>query len=300
MTRRRDERGHWYLLTGLLLGLAAGLVYAWVVQPVEYVDTSPASLRSDFKDQHRALIAAAYAFNGDLVRAEARLKLLGDKDLIRTLSEQAQRSLAQDSASSEARALGLLAIAIGQGSGAPANPALETPNATTPPTPTNPPPPTFTPTLLPSPTQAPTDTPLPPSPTTPGDLPLPTDTPTPTRSPSATPGGPFVLDSRQPVCDSKLSQPLIIIEASNAAGQPVAGVLVIVTLVGGSGEERFYTGLKPEKGLGYADFIPAPGKTYTLRLGEAGELVSNLVALECKDASGDIFWGALVLRFVQK
>jgi hypothetical protein len=90
-----EKRGPWYLLTGLVLGIALGLIYAWIFQPVQYVDTSPASLRSDFKDQYRALIAAAYLGNGDLVRARARLELIKDEDMFRAISEQAQRTLAQ-------------------------------------------------------------------------------------------------------------------------------------------------------------------------------------------------------------
>lgn len=310
---RRDERGHWYLLTGLVIGLILGLVYAWVIQPVEYVDTSPDSLRADFKDQYRALIAAAYVSNGDLVRALARLQLLKDEDTFRALSEQAQRTLAQDSASREAQALGLLAIAVGQGMGStPANPtvaaAAETanllqnsPTATTAPpdTPTPPPSATVPPTATPEPPTA-TLTPASETPTaTLAGLPRPTDTLAPTFTPSPTPGGPFVLTSRQAICEQKLTQPLIMIEAVNSAGQPVAGVLVIVTISSG-GEMRFFTGLKPEKGPGYADFIPAPGVIYTLRLGEAGELVTDLTALECKDASGSTFWGAWLLKFTQR
>ena len=36
---RDEERGHWYLLTGLILGFVLGLLYAWLVQPVKFVDT---------------------------------------------------------------------------------------------------------------------------------------------------------------------------------------------------------------------------------------------------------------------
>jgi hypothetical protein len=55
-----EERGPWYLLTGMVIGIVLGLVYAWVVQPVRYVNTSPGSLRVEFKDRYRALIASAY------------------------------------------------------------------------------------------------------------------------------------------------------------------------------------------------------------------------------------------------
>ena len=76
--RGQRERGPWYLLTGLIIGVVFGVLYAWLVSPVEYVDTPPASLRADFKDQYRVMIAAAYMANGDLLRARARLDLLQD------------------------------------------------------------------------------------------------------------------------------------------------------------------------------------------------------------------------------
>ena len=76
----REERGSWYLLTGLVIGIVLGLLYAWVVSPIEYVDTSPNTLRSDYQDTYRLNIALAYQATGDLARAQARLNLLGDED----------------------------------------------------------------------------------------------------------------------------------------------------------------------------------------------------------------------------
>ncbi|MDD2696431.1 MAG: hypothetical protein PHD58_10960, partial [Anaerolineales bacterium] len=90
-----ERRGAWFLLTGLIIGAVLGLLYAWVVQPVQYTNTAPASLRADFKDRYRALIALAYSADGDLVRARARLELLEDDDSYRSLAEQAQRTLAE-------------------------------------------------------------------------------------------------------------------------------------------------------------------------------------------------------------
>ncbi len=90
----KDERGPWYLLTGLILGLGFGLLYSWVISPVRYVDTEPSSLRSDFREQYRALIAVAFLSNGDLPRAKARLALLADLDIAKTIAIQAQ--LVQD------------------------------------------------------------------------------------------------------------------------------------------------------------------------------------------------------------
>ena len=57
-------KGALALLVALALGLAAGLGYAWGVNPVSYTDTSPASLRDDFRADYLTLIAVAYDAGG--------------------------------------------------------------------------------------------------------------------------------------------------------------------------------------------------------------------------------------------
>jgi hypothetical protein len=318
----KENRGSWYLLTGLLIGIGLGLGFAWFIQPVQYVNTSPASLRTEFKDQYRALIAAAYVANNDIVRARARLELLQDADIFRALSEQAQRYLAQGNAPEEARALGLLAIALGQEAPGPAvvitlPPPTATPTETASPssTPTLEPTQTSTPTPTEqlaltealstsapeaSPTLTPSASPTPRFSSTPTNTPRipPTFTPTLTRTPTATPGGPFVLLSRQRLCDQAFEKPLLQVQALDARSDPASGVLVTVAWQGGV--ERFYTGLKPEKGLGYADFTMTPGVLYSLQLGENGEIVVDLSAVSCTGSGGSVFWGAWLLTFTQQ
>jgi uncharacterized membrane protein YccC len=109
-----DERGNWYLLTGVVLGIILGILFAWVISPVKYVDTAPESLKDEFKDQYRVLIASAYVANGDLVRAKARLELLDEADIYLVVAEQAQQMLAEGGSVEEAQALGRLALALGQ------------------------------------------------------------------------------------------------------------------------------------------------------------------------------------------
>ena len=109
-----DERGNWYLLTGVVLGIILGILFTWVISPVEYVDTAPESLKDEFKAQYRVLIASAYVANGDLVRAKARLELLGEADIYMIVAEQAQQMLAEGGSVEEAQALGRLALALGQ------------------------------------------------------------------------------------------------------------------------------------------------------------------------------------------
>ncbi len=299
--RRRDQRGPWYLLTGLVLGFVGGLLFAWGIAPLRYIDTAPASLRAEFKDQYRAMIASAYMATGDLVRAQARLSLLGDEDPARALTIQAQQALAAGRPEAESRALGMLAMAVGQGAAplATAIPVTQTITSTA-----NLPSPTL-PALTPSlPVTAPSLTPAPPSPTPRGSVspsprartPEPTVTPLPTRTPTPTPGEPFALQDMELVCNPALQLPLIMVETFDAANQPVPAVEIIISWDGG--EDHFFTGLKPEMGLGYADFTMTLGVNYTLRLAAGGQPVPDIHAQEC-EVQGRRFWGAWQLIFVQ-
>ena len=297
----REERGPWYLLTGLVIGAALGLLYAWRISPVVYQDTPPSSLMAEYKDQYRAIIAAAFAANGNLARAQARLDLLGDEDTARSVAIQAQRALAENRPEAEVRALGLLAVALGQG-----NVPLPQAAITQVITPTLPVTTTLTiivrtPTSMAAGTTLTLEALLSASPTTsPTSLlrtPNPTPTPLPSRTPTPTRGAPFVLQDSRLVCNASFEQPLLIVEAYDAAGQPVPGAEVIVQWEGN--EDHFFTGLKPELGLGYADFIMTPGVTYSLHLSEGGEPVSDLSASECETASRGRFWGSWRIVFVQ-
>jgi len=111
---RKSKKSNWYLLTGLVLGLAAGLIFTWVIFPVVYEDTSPATLTEGYKEIYRRIIAEVYTATGDLDRAASRLNLLEDDDPISALGAQAQRALA-DGREKEARALALLASSIQSG-----------------------------------------------------------------------------------------------------------------------------------------------------------------------------------------
>src|SRR5687767_2628033 len=94
MERHSMRRIPWSVLLALLLGVGMGLAYAWVLSPHLITNAQPSALRADFKDQYRSLIAAAYAANGSLPRAQARLSVLGDANPVDALNAQAQRMLA--------------------------------------------------------------------------------------------------------------------------------------------------------------------------------------------------------------
>lgn len=281
----KEERGPWYLLTGLVLGFIIGIIYALRIAPVEFVDTSPGMFNAEHKAQYRALIAAAFASDGNLPRAEKRLSLLEDKDPARELTLQAQQALVDGRPESEARALGLLAIALSEGN---------TDSVVLPVIPTftlTPEPPTATPSPSPSPTASHTSTSVV---RTAG----PTLTPMPTRTATPTPGAPYVIEGEpEPVCQVDFSEPLLIVEVYDASGSQVPSVEVIVIWDGG--EQHIYTGLKPDRGLGYVDFLMEPGIEYSVSTAGGGEMITGLMSRECTTASGSTYWGTWILKYVQ-
>lgn len=62
----------------IALGAAAGLYYGWVINPVKYVDTTPDTLREDYKADYVLMVAEAYHAERDLGLAARRLALLGN------------------------------------------------------------------------------------------------------------------------------------------------------------------------------------------------------------------------------
>jgi hypothetical protein len=285
----KDERGPWYLLTGLILGVGFGLLYAWVISPIRYVDTEPSSLRSDFREQYRALIAVAFLSNGDLPRAKARLALLADPDIAKTIAIQAK--LAQDLAGPDSEKNGLMALAAALESGTVPLTPIALPSDTPTPEPSS--------TLTPTPVIALVEASATPTAGTalPTRTSAPTTTPLPSRTPTPTPGAPFILSEQSLVCDPLIKGPLIQVEAFDAALQPVPGLEILINA--GQGDDHFFTGLKPEISLGYADYAIQPGVTYQLRLAEGGASVPDLVAQECEDNAGNRYWGSLKLVFLQ-
>jgi hypothetical protein len=298
----RDDRGHWYLVTGFVIGIVLGLVYAWLIVPRERQDTSPASLQAEFKDQYRAMIASAFVATGNLPRAEARLVLLADDDVIQVLAAQAQRTLGEGKSPLEAQALGLLAVALGEGE----SNLIPSPLPSTTPTQNQE-------STLESPTSAnPVSAETTPLPTaTPGEQnpsltptgqnsqianagPT-TATPLPTRTPTATPGAPFVLQSNTFLCEPDLPNPLIQIVAQDTSGEPLPGQAITVTW--DAGEDFFFTGLKPEIDPGYADFLMEPGIVYEVHMSAGGQSVPDITPAECETETGSRYWGSWLLIF---
>lgn len=285
------KRFPWAWLVALLAGFSIGLAYTWVYSPVEYVDAQPHALRADFKDNFRAAIAAAYASNADLERARTRLALLGDPDPYQALTAQAQRMLAAGEPARGVQQVALLASAL-QGSQAVVAglTATETDVPATDAGLTSPP--DSTEALV-------ADSPEPATGSTSTSIPAQVLTATPRSTRTATPtlGAPYQLVGQDTVCDPELEEGLLQVVVTNLSRRQIPGAEIIITW--NSGEEHIFTGLKPELGHGYADFLMTPGVRYSVRMADGGTPASELSAPDCTSTGGEAYIGGIRLTFQQ-
>lgn len=272
-----ERRLLWEAIPALIIGIALGLLYSWVISPVAVVDAIPSALRADFKDQYRAVIAAAYSADGNLPRAQSRLSLLGDADILSALSAHAQRALSEGDAL-ESHQLAQLAAAL-QGN-APKQIITPTPGLVQAVTPSTG---ILTP-GFPTETSLPVETEIP--------LPFYTATPRATRTPTPLPGAPFKLLEQESLCDETLAEGLLqVITITSNNRRQIPGVELILAWAGG--EEHFFTGFKPELGNGYADIRMKPGVIYTLRAADGGAYISDLTPPVCQRENGEAYYGGI-------
>ena len=64
------------LLAGLI-GIAGGIVYGWVLNPVKFTETTPASLRADYRTDYVLMVAESFHASQDEALARRRLAILG-------------------------------------------------------------------------------------------------------------------------------------------------------------------------------------------------------------------------------
>ena len=292
------KRYYWaQLILALILGLGLGLTYSWVISPVRYVAAEPNILRDDFKDYYRSAIAAAYASNTDLERARARLALLGDPDPSQALTAQAQRMLAAGASPEEVQYVALLASALqGQAAVSQSHPATETVSPETA-IPTKkgetPVQPYSTATVVVPEASEPateigsTNTPIPQV----------SATPRPTQTATTTLGAPYQLIGQDTVCDPELAEGLLQVMVTKANRQQVPGAEIVIAW--NNGEEHIFTGLKPELGYGYADFLMSPDITYSVRMADGGTPATGLSAPVCTGTDDSSYRGGFYITFQQ-
>ncbi len=97
---------------GLVIGLAMGLIYGWVLRPVTYVDTSPGTLRQDFRADYVLMTAQAFDADEDLELARVRLAALGPRPPLDLVVEAIEYAVAQEFSQRDLDTLNRLAVAL--------------------------------------------------------------------------------------------------------------------------------------------------------------------------------------------
>jgi hypothetical protein len=254
-------------IIGLIIGAAAGLYYAWIVEPVVFTEASPARLNDRFQDEYVLLISQSYEADGDLEKAKERLIALGDPNVAERVANHFEESLRRGEPATVLKSLAILASRLGiQNPGISAFAPL----------------PTSTPFSVSAATSTGTDTQIQETqePTT---TPRPTLTPTP--APSATLVPAFRLLNREQLCDSFVPIERIEVIAVDSFLEPLPGAEVLVTWEDGS--DHFFTGFQPELGLGYGDFAMNPGVIYTVEMADGSQLVGDLSIVQCDTFGGE-------------
>ena len=68
-----------FILIALILGVGAGLAYGWIIDPIEFFDMTPDTLRADYKTDYVLMTAEAYRFEQDPGTAARRLAIFGSQ-----------------------------------------------------------------------------------------------------------------------------------------------------------------------------------------------------------------------------
>lgn len=269
------------VMLGLLIGTAVGLYISWGLWPLEDYASTPAQVKREYIPDYMVLIAERYMFDGDLPAAKARLSELGVPEPAQAVADLAGQYIREGREVGKIRALAQLAYGLGTATSGLAiyiNPAgVPTATPTSPPSPTAVSSPTFTP--------IPAETPA-----------VPTSAPaaSPTPVPSPTAGRlVFWLTERRRICGQGEGPGRIEIFVKDDEGQPYPNVAV--ELAWADGQETMYTGLKPERGLGYADFrLEDRAQAYAVQLAGSEERVEGLTgdprAAGCPPGAGYVSW----------
>lgn len=230
------------LLLTVAAGMAGGLLYAWMLEPSNSYESEPDALRTEDKYVYLALIGDLYVAEGDLARAESRLAAVGVEADGPILAELIADYLDAGGRPEDVRNLARLAEALGASGGVLNVFALQ-----------------------PSPSSEPT-----------GTL-APEEVASPTAAFSPTPAPTFLLAEQTAVCAEPGLPGRIRVWVRDLEGNGLPGVEVVVSW--NTGQDRFFTGLRPELGKGYADFEMIPQVAYDVALagsrGDTAEGVSS-------------------------
>ncbi len=255
------------VVIALVIGAVLGLVYAWLIDPVTYSESSPAQVMKSYREAWLIMSAEAYVQNGDWDRTQARVNALRDANLSQTLANLFDRYEA-NGPNPTARALARLADRLNV-----RTPAMQvylaaivtaTPEIV----------PTIEITASPGPIATSTSTVTP--------------EPSPTVIPTATPVPDYQVIDRTAECTHGKQPPQIRVIVQDQFGQSVPGKVIWITWDGGS--DRFVTGLKPEIDPGYGDFDMQPDQAYNVGVDKPTSVIVSGLRADACETDGRTSW----------
>ena len=66
-----------FIIIALIAGFGIGLFYGWVIDPVDFFNLTPDTLRADYKTDYVLMVAEAYRLEQDPGTAARRLAIFG-------------------------------------------------------------------------------------------------------------------------------------------------------------------------------------------------------------------------------
>ena len=82
-----DNKRYVYFVVAVVVGISLGLLYGWVLSPVQFYDTTPDTLRIDYKTDYVLMVAEAYAGEQDAILAVRHLAILGAENPVDIVQE---------------------------------------------------------------------------------------------------------------------------------------------------------------------------------------------------------------------
>lgn len=100
-------------LVGIAAGIGLAMLIGWVIVPLDRQEITPASMRADYQAEYIRLVAVTYQAEGDLARAESRLRALAADPYGAPLIALTERWIAEDRSPDLIAPLANLAQALG-------------------------------------------------------------------------------------------------------------------------------------------------------------------------------------------
>ncbi|HQE93342.1 MAG TPA: hypothetical protein PLH19_02115 [Anaerolineae bacterium] len=282
------------LITGLVLGLAAGLVYTWVISPPQYYDTYPPLLDKTYRTEWIQMTALAYGAEGNWNRTQLRLQGLAEAEIRPIVATVLEQAVVAGRPLVTLQRLAELAAFYGVDT-----PAVHIYTGEVTVVPPLPPASSPTPPVIVPPTatvSSPTATPSP-RPTLTAPSPLSTPQPlTALRIVSQT----FTCEAQPHITVSlMLSHTITVRRREQVEMLPLPGREV--WLLWEDGADRAVTGFKPEVGLERADFAVEPGHVYKLYIDTPqGVPLSTIQVEPCTTDAGEGWVSRLLMLLEQE